>query len=268
MSNLKIEDLSIVLVEPSVVQRKIIIGNLQAAGVTQIEGVGTGQDVLKTLAKSVPDLVISNMYAEDMTGAELVQQLRQTPELEKVPFMLISSETRFKALDPVKQAGVVAILPKPFEFADLKRALNSTLAFVEPEQLELDLDYYDVSDLRVLLVDDSALARKHISRVLTNMGIQHIETANDGSEGLKKIQDGNLYDLIVTDYNMPEMDGEALVRNVREHTHLSHIPIMMVTSDAENPRLSNVQLSGVSAICDKPFEPTNVKETLMRILSD
>lgn len=265
MSTLNISALSILLVEPSSTQLKVIIKHLQQEGITEIEGVTTGAAALKSMGTYAPDLIISSMYLPDMTATELVMTIKQSEVSQNVPFMLISSETDFKALDPVRQAGVIAILPKPFNHADLNRALKSTIELIDPE--ELNLAHYDVEALRVLVVDDSLMARKHITRVLNNMGINDITTANDGKQGVDLFSaNQDAFDLIVTDYNMPVMDGQELIQFIRQDMGNTLIPILMVTSEDNELRLNNVQQSGVSAICDKPFEPQTVKEVLYRML--
>ena len=100
--------------------------------------------------------------------------------------MLISSEYRPEKLEEFKQAGVVAILPKPFEPVHLQRALNATLELLNTDELNLEL--FDVHDVRVLLVDDSKTARRHIRRVLEKMGLQHITEAENGANALSALQ--------------------------------------------------------------------------------
>lgn len=267
MSSLSISDLSILLVEPSATQLKVIAQHLKNEGIAHIEGTSSGELALQQLATYKPDLIISSLYLPDMTATELVVKLKKSQELSDIPFMLISSETKFSALDPIRQAGVVAILPKPFDHGDLQRALRSTIEFIEPE--EILLESYNIEALRVLVVDDSLMARKHITRVLNNMGINLITTANDGKEAVKVFsQEQEAFDLIVTDYNMPKMDGEELIQHIRSELNNTFIPILMVTSENNETRLNNVQQAGVSAICDKPFDPQNVKAMLFRILDD
>ena len=261
--DVSIADISIILVEPSSTQRKLIVNSLDESGVREIEAVKTGEIALERIAASYPDLVISSMYLEDMTGTDLVTHMRNNFDLKDIPFMLISSEKRFKLLDPIRQAGVVAILPKPFHHSDLQRALDSTLDFVRPE--ELVLKNVDISQLKVMVVDDSRMARRHIQRVLGDMGIENITMAENGREAVR-LFDESAFDLIVTDLNMPEMDGNELVNYIRQQSDHPDTPVMMVTSEDNNARLANIEQSGVSAICDKPFEPADVRNTLMRVL--
>ena len=127
MTDLTISDLAIAVIEPSIMQARIIAAHLDDLGVHKVQLFHSGQEALGKIEKSIPDLVISSMYLPDMTGTDLVLALRGNPELELVPYMLISSETSFASLDPIRQAGVVAILPKPFASVDLKRAFFSTI---------------------------------------------------------------------------------------------------------------------------------------------
>jgi two-component system chemotaxis response regulator CheY len=264
---INVSDLSILLIEPSKTQQKVITNHLSSEGIHSIECAQSGSDALASLETYQPDLIISSMYLPDMTATQLVIKTKQSERLKETPFMLISSETRFDALDAIRQAGVVAILPKPFNHEDLIRALRSTLDFIDPE--EIALEHYDVDSLRVLVVDDSSMARKHITRVLNNMGINQITHANDGKQGIAIFkQSEESFDLIVTDYNMPEMDGRELIEYIRTELDNAYIPILMVTSEENKTSLNNIQQAGVSGICDKPFEPQTVKEMLFRILDD
>jgi len=264
MRSVSIHELAILLVEPSATQLKVIMQHLRGEGVAHIEGVGSGADALAALANHRPDLIVSSMYLPDMTAIELVENIRHDEVLSHIPFMLISSESRFDALDAVRQAGVVAILPKPFAHEDLKNALRATIEFIDPQ--EINLEHYDIENVRVLVVDDSALARKHICRVLNNMGIVQITQAMDGKQGAEIFaKDPDAFELVVTDLNMPIMDGQQLIKYIRQDLGNSLVPILMVTSEDNQTRLSNVHKAGVSAICDKPFDPQTVKEMLYRV---
>ncbi len=263
MSSISFAELSILLIEPSYTQRKIILTHLQQEGVHHIDGVATAQEALTFIEQYPPDLVISAMYLPDSNASELLHTIRQNDRHSTINFMLVSSETRFSALDPVRQAGVVAILPKPFDHADLNRALRATIDYIDPKELELSS--YDTNELRVLLVDDSVTARNHIQRVLNNLGINGIETAQNGSEAVHILEQSD-FDLVITDLNMPEMDGQQLVEYIRQDLGDSFLPILVVTSVGNDPRLDNIQQAGVSAICDKPFEPQSIKEVLYRVL--
>ncbi|MBU2917824.1 response regulator [Psychrosphaera sp. F3M07] len=262
MSELTPADLSILLVEPSTTQQKIIVNLLKTENITHIQLANNIESALASIKLSAPDLVASAMHFTDGTALDLVKLLKNDPMTEDVPFMLVSSEHRKEQLEEFRQSGVVAILPKPFNHDHLAKAINSTLDLLTANELELN--FFDVHSIRVLVVDDSKMARNFVSRVLRSLGIERITEAADGAEAISIIKD-NMFDLVVTDYNMPEVNGQELTEYIRKESEQSHIPVLMVSSEANEAHLSNIEQSGVNAMCDKPFEPENVRRILFRL---
>ena len=263
MSDLTPADLSILLIEPSKTQQKIIAKHLAQEEIHNVEFASNLAEATSSLQLRSPDLIASAMHFPDGSATELVKQLKQQPSTESIPFMLVSSEHRKEQLEEFRQSGVVAILPKPFNSKELGIAINSTIDLLSAEELELS--YFDVQSLRVLVVDDSPLARKFISRVLNTLGIERITQASDGSEAIETLK-SEMFDLVVTDYNMPEVNGRELTEYIRKESEQSHIPVLMVSSEVNEAHLSNIEQSGVNAMCDKPFEPENVRKILYRLL--
>lgn len=260
MRSISIDKLAILLVEPSSTQHRIIAGHLESLGVPNLDWVTTAANALSRMEEAEPDLVVSAMHLPDMTGTELLQELRGHQGLQHIPFMLISSETDVRYLQPLRQAGVVAILPKPYELEQLRRALYTTVDFLEPDMNEFE--DHPLDQMRVLIVDDSVTSRHHIKRMLRRMGIGEIIEAENGVEGARLLEE-EFFDLVVTDYNMPEMDGKEFAEHIRQNSRQAGVPILMITSESDTRRLASVQQSGVSAICDKPFEPDTIKRVLM-----
>lgn len=266
MENVQLSDLNILLLEPSDTQRKIITSLLIKEQVGEIDAVSSVAEAKTALRSHGADLVVSAMYFEDGTGLDLLKHMKSITELQSTPFMLVSSETRVAKLEEFKQAGIAAILPKPFQPMHLQRALKASLDLINEEEIELEL--FDVKQVRVLLVDDSRLARTHIRRVLENMGLERIEEAENGATALTFLKDRE-FDLVVTDYNMPEMDGRELSEFIRFNPETTHIPIIMVTSEsADSAHMANIQQTGVNALCDKPFEPNEVRQMLSALLGN
>ncbi|WP_207062611.1 response regulator [Motiliproteus sp. SC1-56] len=256
-------ELFVLLVEPSRMQRNLIENHLRAAGIEAIEVCSGAEAALDAMRRDPPDLVLSALHLPDISGAELLARMRADTELRDIAFVLISSETQFRYLDPVKQAGATAILPKPFSLGQLETALRTTLHTLEPEGTT---PLGDPELLRVLVVDDSPLARRFICKVLAGLGIEHFVEAGDGTEALERMQD-EYFDLVVTDFNMPHLDGQGLTEQIRQHSAQPTVPIMMVTSEEDQSRLAGVQQAGVSAICDKPFVADDVRQLLAGLLA-
>lgn len=256
-------DVSILVVEPSDTQRKIITKELKKQGVTQLSEAKSVEEALSIVEVHSYDLIASAMYFQDGTALDLLKKIRANEKIADTAFMLVSSERKRESLEEFKQSGVVALLPKPFTHDHLASAINTTIDLLSADEMELE--YFDVHEIRVLLVDDSRLARNHIKRVLNNLGLMKVTEATDGQEAINILQD-EMFDLIVTDYNMPEVDGRELTKYVREQSQQSHLPILMVTSESNDTHLANIEQDGVNALCDKPFEPQLVKQILYKLL--
>lgn len=264
MTELASSDLNILLVEPSTMQRKVIRKELREEDIESIDEAETVKSAIQRISTVQPDLIISSLHLPDGSAMDILTHIRQSPDTSDLPFMLVSSETRHSELDRFKQSGVIAILPKPFSHDHLITAINSTLDILSDDELELD--YYDPETLRVLVVDDSKMARKIVINVLSNLGIKNITQAADGSDAIELLPQG--FDVIITDYNMPEVNGLQLAEHVRASAEYSHLPILMVTSESTHAHLSNVAKSGVNAMADKPFEPSTIKQLLTKILDE
>ena len=117
-----LESLSVLLVEPSNAQRKIIESLFHTIGVNHVHCVGAGAQAMHMLAETTVDVVVSAMHLPDMTGTDLILKIRTGNVQRNIPFMLVSSETHYRYLEPIRQAGVIATLPKPFQSKQLERA--------------------------------------------------------------------------------------------------------------------------------------------------
>lgn len=259
--------LSVFVVEPSTVQSQFVGNQLKDIGIRPASIFKDGTSALKAMELNPPDVVISAMHLPDMTGGELVGRMRAGTETRNIAFILVSSESNPRYLEPVRQSGASAILGKPFTSVQMKQALDTVLDYLNPDAIKFDANVdLDLETMKVLLVDDSRSARAFMRRVLENLGIKSFTEAENGKQAVALIQE-NYFDLVVTDYNMPEMDGRELTEYIRTQSWQSSIPILMVSSESNESRLAAVEQAGVSGVCDKPFEPAVVKRLLERMLS-
>jgi two-component system chemotaxis response regulator CheY len=258
-----ISDLRVLMVEPSRMQSHVVEAMLTHLGVPVVECHERGGDALIAMTEHIPSLVISSFYLPDMIGVDLVTAMRADENLESVPFVLISSESRPHLLDPVRQSGACWILPKPFSESQLDRVLAGVVEHISPSDETSNVDF---EDLRILLVDDSGVSRRHIRRMLEDLGIEQIMEAENGREAVELLSE-TMVDLVVTDYNMPEMDGRALIEYIRTHSWQNSVPVLMVTSEQNMDRLAAVERAGVSAICDKPFNAKNIRKLICDAIS-
>ncbi len=120
--------------------------------------------------------------------------------------------------------------------------------------------------MKFLLVDDSRTMRNIWKKVLSSLESSEIVEAGDGVEGLNAIKESGPVDMMLVDWNMPNMDGLTMVKKVRETDKTT--PIIMVTTEAEKPRIIEAIKAGVNNYVVKPFTPDallgKIDETLKR----
>jgi two-component system, chemotaxis family, chemotaxis protein CheY len=119
----------------------------------------------------------------------------------------------------------------------------------------------------VLIVDDSLTMRKVILKALNLSGFQLGDCLEAGNEEeALKVLDFNWVDLILTDLNMPVMNGLDLVKNLKAHPAYKEIPIVLVTTEGSETRLQELFELGVKDYIQKPFHPETLRDVLSRIM--
>jgi two-component system chemotaxis response regulator CheY len=114
--------------------------------------------------------------------------------------------------------------------------------------------------MRVLIVDDSTPARMHVRNVLQEIGLSKFEEAVDGAQAVAVLSRQS-FDLVVTDYNMPFMDGRGLVGYLKQNPATASIPVIMVTTEQDPAKLEAVRALGVT-VCAKSFPVEVVRKFL------
>ena len=119
-------------------------------------------------------------------------------------------------------------------------------------------------DLKFLVVDDFSTMRRIVKNVLQELGYSRIEEADDGKTALPMLQAG-AFDFLITDWNMPGMQGIDLLRAVRADGKLAKLPVLMLTADAKREQIVEAAQAGVNGYVIKPFTAATLKEKLDKV---
>jgi two-component system chemotaxis response regulator CheY len=124
-----------------------------------------------------------------------------------------------------------------------------------------------VKKIKVLIVDDSSVMRKIVERSLRQAGIEIAEVAeaSNGAEALAEVQKA-AFDLILSDINMPAMDGLEFLRNLSNVESAKGIPVVMITTEGSEARVVEALSVGAKGYLRKPFTPEQVKERVMPLV--
>jgi two-component system chemotaxis response regulator CheY len=121
------------------------------------------------------------------------------------------------------------------------------------------------TDLNFLVVDDFSTMRRILRGLLKEMGCNNVDEAEDGSAALQMLKNSK-FDFIVTDINMPNMNGFDLLNAVKADPTLKHIPVLMVTAEARKEDIVLAAQSGAAGYIVKPFTKATLEEKVTKIL--
>lgn len=124
-----------------------------------------------------------------------------------------------------------------------------------------------MSDIKFLVVDDSPTMRRIVTNTLKRIGYRNYDDAEHGQEALDKLHTDSEINFVITDWNMPVMDGLHLVQSIRGDSNLKDLPILMVTTRSVKDDIIEAMKAGVNNYVVKPFTPDTLKSKIDAILS-
>ncbi|WPL10613.1 Chemotaxis protein CheY [Thiorhodovibrio litoralis] len=118
--------------------------------------------------------------------------------------------------------------------------------------------------MKILIVDDFSTMRRIIKNLLRELGFNNTMEADDGSTALPMLKNGD-FDFLVTDWNMPIMQGIELLKAIRADERLKTLPVLMVTAEAKREQIMEAAQSGVNGYIVKPFTAETLREKIEKI---
>ena len=119
-------------------------------------------------------------------------------------------------------------------------------------------------NMKFLVVDDFSTMRRIVRNLLKELGFTNVDEAEDGVVALNKLQNGD-FEFVVSDWNMPNMTGIELLRNIRADAKLKGLPVLMVTAEAKKENIIEAAQAGASGYVVKPFTAATLEEKLNKI---
>ncbi len=237
----------ILIVDDFKTQRQFISGICADLKLETVEAVN-GEEALKILEKEKIGLILTDYEMPILNGMELTKKVRKNVLWKDIPIIMITSVSDLK--NKAIASGVSQFVVKPFDRLDLKK--NISEYFGEQSQIKT---------FNVLLLDDVQLQTAIWERVLSMDYFEYtkVHTAQEALNELRK----KSYDIILTDYSMPNVDGDRFVRKIKTLPEFSRIPIIMITA---NKDLAKNKPAEVDRLFIKPFEPSAVKDTIKELV--
>ena len=115
-----------------------------------------------------------------------------------------------------------------------------------------------------MVVDDFSTMRRIVRNLLKELGYANVDEAEDGAMALSKLR-SEQFDFVITDWNMPVMDGLTMLQNIRADAALSKLPVLMVTAEAKKENIIAAAQAGANGYVVKPFTAATLDEKLTKI---
>jgi two-component system chemotaxis response regulator CheY len=119
-------------------------------------------------------------------------------------------------------------------------------------------------NIKILVVDDFPTMRRIVRNLLKELAFVNVDEAEDGAEGLEKVRNGN-YGFVVSDWNMPNMDGLAMLLAIRADPRFAKLPVLMVTEEAKKENIIAAAQAGANGYVVKPFTAVTLEEKITKI---
>ncbi|MFT4189904.1 MAG: chemotaxis response regulator CheY [Comamonas sp.] len=118
--------------------------------------------------------------------------------------------------------------------------------------------------IKILVVDDFPTMRRIVRNLLKELGFENVDEAEDGAMALDKLRGGN-FQFVISDWNMPNMDGLTMLQTIRADPALGKLPVLMVTAEAKKENIVAAAQAGASGYVVKPFTAATLEEKLNKI---
>ena len=120
-------------------------------------------------------------------------------------------------------------------------------------------------NMKILVVDDFPTMRRIVRNLLKELGFGNVDEAEDGAAGLARLRSGG-FEFVISDWNMPNLDGLEMLKQIRADAALAHLPVLMVTAESKKENIIAAAQAGASGYVVKPFTAATLDEKLSKIL--
>jgi two-component system sensor histidine kinase/response regulator len=254
-----------------------LLGSMLTSFHMQVDTASDGKTALARLKKAVRenrpyDVILLDWLMPQMDGIETARRIHRDKTLAKIPAMLmVTASNREQARQKGGKSGINAFLTKPVYpsvmFDTLIRVLDTQDRSEDlsgPAQPVTRPSQGQMTGAKILLAEDNPINQEVAAGLLMDMGVE-VDIAGNGLICLEKLEK-NVYDLVLMDIQMPEMDGLETTRRIRRNPELSDLPVIAMTAHAMTGDRKKSLDAGMNDHITKPVEPAALCEMLQRFL--
>jgi two-component system sensor histidine kinase/response regulator len=275
--NVTLQGRDLLVVDDNETNRSILSLHTQRWGM-EVVACASGEEALALLEKGQKfDAAVIDMIMPGMDGLELAAALREIPQAKKMPVILLTSGG-IDEIDPDRrQVGYFSTILKPWKSSVLQRELLRVLgpettplqvpapapaaAAIEPQRV-LEPDSAARMPVKILVVEDNPTNLQVVITVLQALGYQP-DIAENGQSGIEMAEVGG-YDLILLDVQLPDIDGWAVARHLRQYVRDKQLTIVAITAGVSPDDRQRCFDSGMDDFVMKPFKISTLKDVILK----
>ncbi|HOX00229.1 MAG TPA: response regulator, partial [Deltaproteobacteria bacterium] len=250
-----LRELRILIVDDSAVVRSVLSTELLKTGVEVVQA-ENGRQAMDLALCTEFDLIITDVEMPVMDGIELTRKLKLNPRTQQIPIVILSSLDREDDIKRGYRAGATTYISKG-------QAKNSLIETIENV---LQKATFQRGRL-ILVVDDSNTIRTLVEKGLKEVGFEVVKAEN-GRAALDLLEHERRPDLILSDIDMPVMNGEEFCRDVHANPVLASIPFVVMSANNDRPIMRRMLQLGADSYLVKPFNIDQLVITVEKLLSD
>jgi len=272
----QLQGLRALIVDDNEMARDILSSMLTSLGL-QINTAIDGKTAIEYLDKAVKnkrpyDVVLLDWIMPGIDGIETARRIKASSALSKTPAMLmVTANGREEAYVEAGKVGMDAFLLKPVHASIMHNTLldilgkETAIGPVSIKKKEFSVDLDKIKGARILLVDDNSINQEVATEFLQDVGVV-VTVASNGRECLRELAQ-DVFDLILMDIQMPEMDGLEATRRIRQDEKYKSLPIVAMTAHAMAGDKDKSLEAGMNDHITKPIDPTILCQTLEQWLN-
>lgn len=242
---------TIMIITDPYVGKGLLKNTLNQIGYTSVVEAESGVDALGKIARADFKLIISDWNMNEDDGVKFIQLVKDSDITSRIPIILVTNEaTKGEVQEALKAAkvGTNNYIIRPFTAEALKEKIEKV-----------------ISGYKIMVIDDSSTTRKMITNILGQIGHNNALEAENGIDALAKLAQ-NKVDLILCDWNMPNMNGLQFVKSLRRMKTHGNIPVLMMTTNAAKEEIIEALQAGATDYVAKPFTPQIIQQKIGKLL--
>ena len=253
---------TVLVVDDCVMTRVTVTEVLKAAGCETILEASDGLEALEILKTTPLHIVISDWNMPNLNGIDFLRQARGNLKVLDTRFIMLTGESDAAKVKEAIAYGFDSYITKPIDAEILQHRVEYVLS-----EMHMNFATY-LADASVLLVEDSRAIRSVMINLMSNIGLQSVHTLENAQDAVAYLESGQTPDVVISDWNLPQMNGLEFLAWMRDRKATQHVPFMMISSEKKPERVQEALSKGVDEYLIKPFHQEEIARKMVRALKN